>query len=272
MTIGEALADGAARIGGETARLDAECLLAHSLNQPRSHLITWPDQTIDAQQRGDYEHLLARRVAGEPVAYLLGNQPFWSLDLTVSPDVLIPRPETELLVEIALSLLPANANIADLGTGSGAIALALASERPDCRITATDHCNAALAVARNNARANDAEVECLQSSWFDNLSNRRFHMIVTNPPYVAEHDPHLSALRFEPQAALVSGADGLDAIREIITNATTHLHDQGHLLIEHGHDQGDAVRSLIAERGFSNVTTRQDLAGIDRVSFGQWQP
>src|SRR5690606_4258090 len=215
------------------------------------------------------------RAAGEPVAYLTGRRGFWTLDLAVTPDTLIPRPETELLVEQALQRLgsEAEARVADLGTGSGAIALAIAAERPLARVAAVDRSAGALAVARANALAHGLEgrVEFLAGDWFAPLQGRRFDLVVSNPPYIAEGDPHLARgdLRYEPAPALASGPDGLDAIRTIVAAAPRHLLPGGWLLLEHGFDQGAAVRGLLEARGFAEVATVPDLEGRDRVSLGR---
>ena len=221
-----------------------------------------------------FADLVARRLAGEPVAYLRGRQGFWTLDLAVSPDTLIPRPETELLVELALARLPTDAGLrlADLGTGSGAIALALASERPDAELDAVDASDAALAVARRNAAgAGLGNVAFHRGHWFEPLTGRRYHLVASNPPYVADGDPHLDRgdLRHEPPMALSSGPDGLDAIRLIVAAAPAHLHAGGWLLLEHGHDQGGAVRALLHAAGLEAVATHRDLEHRDRVSLAR---
>ena len=255
-------------------RLDAEVLTMHVTGLSRTQLITHGTAPLAPEQQGMLDQLLARRARGEPVAYLTGEREFWSLPLHVTPDVLIPRPETELLVERALALLPADAalTIADLGTGSGAIALALAHERPRCRIIATDASAAALAVARANAaRLNLANVEFRQGEWLAALDHERMDLIVSNPPYIALTDPHLleGDVRFEPRAALVSGPDGLDAIGRIAREAPAHLKPGGWLLLEHGFDQPDAVRSILARHGFQDITGYLDLADQARVTAGR---
>jgi len=255
------------------SRHEAEVLLAHALGKDRAWLFAHADCVPDAQAQGRFRDLLAARQGGEPLAYLLGRRGFWTLDLEVNPAVLIPRMETELLVELALARIPQGSGlrIADLGTGSGAIALAIASERPACRVLATDASSAALTVARANAaRLGMANVEFAQGNWCAPLAGKRFDLIVSNPPYIAAGDPHLGQgdLRFEPGAALASGVDGLDAIREIVQNAPSHLVAGGALLLEHGNGQGDAVRRLLLELGFADARTWQDLEGRDRVSGG----
>jgi release factor glutamine methyltransferase len=222
-----------------------------------------------------FETLVERRVAGEPVAYLTGRRGFWSFELQVTPDTLIPRPETELLVELALTHLPPDRvlQVADLGTGSGAIALALAHERPRAQVLATDASPAALDVARANATSlGNANSAFAQGDWCAALEQRRFDLIASNPPYIAAGDPHLALgdLRREPAAALASGVDGLDAIRRIVAGTRLHLVAGGWLLLEHGMEQGDAVRGLLRDAGFVDASTDRDLEGRDRVSSGRW--
>src|SRR5690606_12979019 len=252
---------------------DAQLLLAHALGRDRAWLYAHDRDPVDPAARRRFADLVARRRAGEPVAYLRGRQGFWSLDLAVGPATLIPRPETERLVELALDRLPCDAPLAlaDLGTGSGAIALALAIERPRARVDAVDASDAALAVARANAAAAGlANVAFHHGHWFEPLAGRRYHLVASNPPYVAEGDPHLGQgdLRHEPPIALASGPDGLDAIRSIVRAAPAHLHPGGWLLLEHGHDQGPAVRALLRDAGFDAVATARDLEGRDRVGMG----
>ncbi len=256
----------------EAARLEAEMLLAHVLGKSRSYLYTWPEHELSAEQLATFEALVARREAGEPVAHILGERGFWSLDLKVSADTLIPRPETELLVEAVLERLPdGECRILDLGTGSGAIALAIAHERPDCAVSAVERSEAALALARENAQRLGLRVEFIEGSWFEPIKDRRFDIIVSNPPYICADDPHLSRgdVRFEPITALASGADGLDDIRLIIKQALTYLEGEGWLLLEHGWDQGEAVRKLLIDHGFKQVESLTDLEGRERVSLGR---
>jgi len=271
-TIAELLA--AAQLPGDSSRLDVELLLSHCLQKPRSFLYAWPELELEAGQCAAFQQLLAARRDGTPVAYLVGEREFWSLPLRVNQHTLIPRPETETLVEWALQLdLSAAASVSDWGTGSGAIALALASERPDWKLLATDSSRAALAVARDNAlRIGVANIEFLQSDWGTSLAGRKFDLVVSNPPYIAEVDPHLlqGDLRFEPAGALQSGADGLTALRRIIADAPAQLCNGGWLLLEHGCDQAGEVRQLLQSAGFSALECRQDLAGIDRISGGMW--
>jgi release factor glutamine methyltransferase len=252
---------------------DAELLLAHVLRASRGWLFAHGDAALPAGAAERFTELVARRRSGEPVAYLTGRQGFWSLDLAVTPATLIPRPETELLVELALERLPAEVplRVADLGTGSGAIALAIARERPHARVVATDASEAALAVACGNAERNGVgNVAFRSGDWFAPLRGERFDLIASNPPYIALDDPHLGEgdLRFEPATALSSGADGLDAIRTLVAGAPAHLAAGGWLLLEHGWTQGDAVRALLQQAGFGDVRTAQDLEGRDRVTLG----
>jgi release factor glutamine methyltransferase len=261
------------RRGDESAR-DVELLLGHALGKDRSWLYAHADDALSVDSAVRFHALLMRRSAGEPIAYIVGRREFWSLDLTVNPDVLIPRPETELLVELALQRIPQNAqvDIADLGTGSGAIALAIACERPRARVLATDASTAALAVARDNAtRLGIGNVGFAQGDWCAAVGGQRFDLLVSNPPYIAQADIHLQQgdLRFEPRAALASGIDGLDAIRSIVAAAPGHLHPHGWLLFEHGHDQGSSARDLLAQSGFVETFTAVDLEQRDRVSGGR---
>lgn len=264
--------DEATRRLGE--RADAEALLLHALGKPRSWLIAHADDPLDIDGQTAYAALVHRRENGEPVAYITGRRGFWTLDLEVTSDTLIPRPETELLVELALERLPRglDAQIADLGTGSGAIALAMASERPHARVMATDASAAALQVARRNAqRLRLDNVEFLQGDWLEPLTFRRFTLILSNPPYIESDDPHLGRgdLRFEPASALASGSDGLDDIRRIVDEARAYLEPGGWLLFEHGWNQGAAARQLLEAAGYIKVFTAQDLEERDRVSGGR---
>ncbi len=277
VTLRDVLADAARQLAqiSDTPRLEAEILLAAALDQPRSVLFTWPERQPEPKPAACFAAWLQRRLAGEPVAYLLGRREFWSLELEVTPDTLIPRPETELLVELALKQLPADrpVAVADLGTGSGAIALALAVERPLARIIATDCSATALKVARRNAqRLAMGNVEFRQGDWLQPLVGERFDLIASNPPYIAVPDPHWrqGELRFEPSTALVAGVDGLDALRIIIAQTPVYLKPKGWLFLEHGHDQGEIVLFLLREKGFVAVSDHQDIVGISRVCAGRW--
>jgi release factor glutamine methyltransferase len=252
--------------------VDARVLLAHALERSSAWLFAHGDDTIEAVALHRFETLLARRAQGEPVAYLTGRRAFWSFDLRVSADTLIPRPETELLVELALERLHARtaSRVADLGTGSGAIALALAYERPQAQVVAVDVSPGALDIARANARELGLHnLEFRLGDWLQPLAGEHFDLIASNPPYIADTDPHLDALRYEPAPALSSGADGLDAIRIIASEAPAHLRNGGWLLLEHGWNQGDAVRALLQAAGFDSVETRRDLEHRDRVTLGR---
>lgn len=258
-----------------TPRLDAELLLAAALGKPRSYLRTWPEREPDADQLARFDGYLVRRRRGEPVAYILGHQGFWSLDLEVASHTLIPRPDTELLVESALELLPTTPLAAlDLGTGTGAIALALASERPAWQLTGVDRVSEAVALAeRNRQRLQLGNAGFIQSHWFAALAGQRYGLILSNPPYIRADDRHLAEgdVRFEPSSALVSGADGLDDMRLIIAQAPDYLENGGWLLLEHGFDQAAAVRELLGARGYSQVHSRRDLGGHERISLGRFK-
>lgn len=256
-----------------TERLDAELLLAAALGKSRSYLRTWPERIVSSEVAELFDSYIARRRAGEPVAYILGQQGFWTLDLEVAPHTLIPRPETELLVETALEVQAGGpAQVLDLGTGSGAIALALASERPVWSVTAVDRIDEAVALAeRNRQRLGLDNVRVLASHWFQQLNDQQFDLILSNPPYIPSQDPHLvqGDVRFEPSSALVAGHDGLDDLRTIIAQAPSHLQPGGWLLLEHGYDQAPAVCDLLREHGFVEVCSRADLAGHPRISMGR---
>ena len=262
-------------VSSESAARDAEVLLCHVLGKPLAYLRTHPESELDEESHSAYWRLIEKRQAGEPIAYLLGAREFWSLPFFVNKDTLIPRPETELLVEETLTHVgdAPDLCVVDLGTGSGVIALALASERPQWQITATDASMAALRMAQKNARhLNLDNVQFEFGSWFSPLKNKKFHAIVSNPPYIAARDPHLQSgdVRFEPSTALVAGEDGLDDIRIIVQQSPEHLHTKGWLLIEHGYDQAEVVRELMRKEGFAHVKSLHDLSGHERVTVGCW--
>ena len=272
MNVRELIAAATRRLDG--ARIDAELLLAHALGASRAKLYAWPELVPDADARERFERMVEARASGEPVAYLVGHREFWKLDLSVSRAVLIPRPETERLVELALERIAPDREmrVADLGTGSGAIALAIASERPRTHVLATDASADALAVARANAeRFALRNVTFAQGDWCDALGDARFDVIVSNPPYIADGDPHLDAgdLPREPRSALASGSDGLDAIRRIVGCAPSHLEPGGWLLLEHGWDQAPRVRALLERERFGDIESARDDAGHERVTLGR---
>ena len=249
--------------------LDNRVLLCHALGLSRVSLITQSERELDAEQATRFAALVQRRLAGEPIAYIVGQREFFGLPFEVNGAVLIPRPDTELLVELALDRLPPQGRLLDMGTGSGAIAVALAHTRRDAAVTALDVSPAALAVARRNAAANNAQVNFLHSDWYAALQGQPpFDIIVSNPPYIASGDRHLSEgdLRYEPTGALTDHADGLSALRIIVAGAAAHLKPQGWLLMEHGYDQAAAVRQLLTEQAYTEVQSWTDLAGIERVT------
>ncbi len=258
-------------VASDNAYVDAEMLLQHCIDQDRAWLLSHSEDSLATCEWVKFRNLVQRRAAGEPIAYITGVCGFWSLDLHVTPATLIPRPETELLVEHALTRIPTEASwhIADLGTGCGAIALAIAAERPKCRITATDISNDALVVAQHNGkRLTLPNIEFRCGDWFAPVASRRFDVIVSNPPYVAQDAPHLDQgdLQFEPQSALISGAHGLDALKIIVAQAPQHLEPGGWLLVEHGFDQARAIRHTMLRNGGQNIASFRDYAGLDRIS------
>lgn len=269
-TLGEALALARGRIDA----VDARVLLREAASCSAASLVAFSERALAPEAAARYVDWLARRAAGEPVAYLTGYREFFGRDFHVTPATLIPRPETELLIELVLEKVrdAAAPRIVDLGTGSGAIAVTLALEIPTSQVTAVDASAAALAVAADNAARLGAQVRCLHGDWLAPCAGERFDFIVSNPPYVAEQDAHLSQgdLRFEPRSALAAGADGLDDIRRILAAAPASLLPGGCVLLEHGYDQSQAVRTLLREAGFSDVASHADLAGIPRVSLGRW--
>lgn len=278
-TVAGLLDDATARIAAalglvhRDARLDARVLAAHVLGVDTAWLIAHDTDPLADTHVAAFESLLLRRLDGVPIAYLVGTREFYGRPFRVTPDVLIPRPDTELLVERALACIPSDqaVDVLDLGTGSGCIAITLALERPLARVTAVDRSTAALAIARHNADILNAHIEFLTSDWFAALAGRRFDLIVSNPPYVATDDPHLARgdVRFEPLTALAAGHDGLDDLRRLIRAACDHLKPGGALLLEHGYDQADAVVELLRQHGFEQTCTLRDLGGLNRVSGGR---
>ncbi|NJO17184.1 MAG: peptide chain release factor N(5)-glutamine methyltransferase [Thioploca sp.] len=258
----------------DTTRLEVEVLLCHVLRVKRSYLYTWPDCLLTTHQIKQFQALCQRRRQGEPIAYLIGHKEFWSLELQVTPATLIPRSETELLVEQALARLPIDSDVqvVDLGTGSGAIALAIAQERPHCQVLATDNAPEVLAIAQQNAqRLRLHQIQFRVSDWWQALNQVTATVVVSNPPYVAITDPHLTQgdVRYEPRQALIAGKDGLAALRLLITQSWVHLELSGWLLLEHGYNQAAAVQKLLARQGYQMITTYPDLAGQPRVTVGQ---
>lgn len=254
-----------------TARIEVQCLLQAVLNVNRAYLLTHPERLLTDCEQSRYTVLFERRLTGVPIAYLLGAREFYGLDFKVTPATLIPRADTELLVELALQHIPPRGAVLDMGTGSGAIVLSIAHERRDAQLVAVDASEAALAVARENVqRLNIANVRLLYSDWFAQLAGERFDLIVSNPPYIEADDVHLSQgdVRFEPLSALASGRDGLDDIRRILADVTAHLKPNGWLMFEHGYDQAARVRALMLQAGLVKVRSAQDLAGIERVTLG----
>ena len=262
-------------ISSDSASLDAEILLCQILKKERSFLRAWPDLELQSKQTNQFWSLIKQRQQGTPIAYITGNKEFWSRDFHVSPDVLIPRPDTELIIELSLKLILDNKpiKIIDLGTGSGIIAITLAAERLQADISATDLCLDALSIAKLNARKHDINnIKFYQSNWFANVPPIKFNLIITNPPYIAEDDVHLTQgdIRFEPRSALCSGKQGLNDIIIIADTARNFLEPGGHLLIEHGYDQQHSVQSILKDYHYDFVQTATDLSGQPRVTYGQW--
>lgn len=277
MRIQDALRESARTINSDSARLDAEVLLAHIIQKPRSYLYAYSDRLLTVSEQTRFNELVIRRQKGEPVAHLLGRREFWSLPLAVNAHTLIPRPESELLVELALEVLAetreTEPRVLDLGTGTGAIALAIASEYPECQVVAVDRMAPAVELAeRNRQFLGVTNISIFQSDWFGSVCGS-FDLIVSNPPYLSENDPHLlqGDVRFEPRSALVAGAEGLDDIEQIISDAARFLRPRGGVILEHGSTQASSVRRLLTEKGFHRVFTRQDLAQLDRASGGFYE-
>lgn len=261
----------------DSAQLDAEVLLCHCLKKDRSFLRAWPEHQPDASQICLYQEFINKREQGWPVAYIIGNREFWSRSFKVTPDVLIPRPDSELLVELCLDLLPSNqeSKIIDLGTGSGILAITLAAERPLIKVTGTDFSFAALEVAIANAKSLQiSNVNFIRSNWFDAVDIVDFDLVISNPPYIAHDDPHLQLgdIRFEPKSALISAEQGTKDIRLLAEQARRHLKHHGRILIEHGYDQHTKTQSILNNLNYRQITTHSDLTGNPRVTSGIWDP
>ncbi len=282
LTIAQALSNAKQMLrtgGSDSIDLDAELLLAHAIDRNRTYLYTWPEALLTEEQTQQFFENITKRQAGTPVAHILQTREFWGLSFKVTEATLIPRPDTEILVETALETL-AEANletdqawsILDLGTGSGAIACALASSCPSCHVTAVDFSSQALAVAKENAQRLDLDIRFCSGNWFEPLAGERFDLIVSNPPYVCEDDPHLTQgdVRFEPLTALTSGETGLDDIAQILQQANKHLVPGGWLMFEHGYDQAGAVQTLFHQYGFESIETRRDYGDQPRITIGRW--
>ena len=276
LTLEQAIAAGADLLASssESAKLDTQVLLLHILQKPRSYLFTWPEHTLSNEQQSQFNVFLQRRLKGEPVAHITGLREFWSLSLEVNATTLIPRPDTETLVECALNMaMPDTAKVLDLGTGTGAIALALGSEMPNWEIVAVDRVIDAVALAKKNQqRLGINNVNVKQSNWFSALQGERFNLIVTNPPYIEQNDIHLNQgdVRFEPLSALVADDAGMSDIKQIIAQSRDYLLSSGYLLIEHGFEQAEAVRHLFKDMAFINIKTVKDFGDNDRVTLAQW--
>ena len=280
MTLFEAVKQAQLRFDAisDSARLDAECLLAFVLDKPMVYLRTWPDNPLEPNLETQFARLVERRAGGEPIAYIVGQIQFWSLDLSVNNNTLIPRPDTELLVEQVLKLNSKKTfhSILELGTGTGAIAIAISSElsklQQTCVLTATDVSKKALEIAQVNASKHHQAINFIQSDWFESLPTKKFDLIISNPPYVEADDPHLQTgdVQFEPNIALASGKDGLDAIRIIIRQSAQRLNSGGYLILEHGFDQAVKVRRLLDDYGYQNAHTCQDIANNDRITISEY--
>ncbi|MBO1923153.1 peptide chain release factor N(5)-glutamine methyltransferase [Thiomicrorhabdus sp. 6S3-12] len=277
-TIQRALLDASGKLAAcnfiDNPKLEAEILLGHVLGCTRSYFYTWPEKPLSTAETEQFQTLYNLRLTGQPIAHIIGNREFWGLELKVTADTLIPRPDTETLIETALELLPATpqAKILDLGTGSGAIALALKSELPQAEVSAIDFSPAALEVAKENAKRLNLPVTFMQGSWCQPLAaEQRFNLIASNPPYIEEQDPHLQQgdVRFEPLSALTSGRDGLNDIRLIAEQAQAHLQDNGWLIVEHGYNQAQAVQEILQQNGYQQIQSRCDYGGNQRITFGQ---
>ena len=254
----------------KTDRLELDILLSKVTGRSRAEIIASPQMTLSNNQLKRLKDDLRTLEAGTPFAYLVGKKEFFGIELEVSESVLVPRPETELLVEMVLTIAPKNATLLDLGTGSGAIALAIAKERPDIKVSASDFSATALEIARKNARSLNLNLTFFHSNWYESLPRKKWDLLVSNPPYVSESDPHLDALEKEPKEALVSGTDGLEAIRHIVRGSSCFLNPQGHLLIEHGFNQSEAVSRIFVANSFKNVVSAKDYSGIERVKLGKF--
>lgn len=276
MNVEQAIDLALTQINSDTSRLDSEILLCYALEKNKTWIKTWPDYQLSDAEQSQYESLIERRAKGEPIAYITGEREFWTLNLATNSSTLIPRPETELLVEQALESLSDNeaSCVLDLGTGTGAIALAIASERSKCEVLGVDLNDAAVELAKKNAKRNNIlNAKFKQSSWFENISIQQFDLIVSNPPYVAEGDPHLEQgdLIFEPNSALIAKDEGYADIKLIIERASQFLKFDGGLLFEHGYQQAEKVREIFKEYGYSDIQTVKDLSGLDRVTKGLWR-
>ena len=260
----------------DSAHLDAEVLLCHVLNKPRSHLRAWPEKVLSSTQKQEFTGLFEQRIQGVPIAYLIENKEFWSRDFKVNSNVLIPRPDTELLIELSLELLAnkPDPQIIDLGTGSGIIAITLAAERPDLKVIATDFSEQALEIAKHNATTHQIKnIQFIQSNWFTDITQSKFDLVISNPPYIDNNDPHLSQgdVRFEPDSALIAKNQGLLDIIKISNKARHYLKEHGTLLIEHGYNQQAAVQATFKVFNYNNIQTHTDLSGNPRVTTAQWK-